>query len=413
MSSTAQAGIVQNFGRYQTLAKLASGPMGLVYQACDPITGDFVAIKVGSAALARDKILLKRFEQEYNCTSKFNHPNIVRALEFGWEAERPFIVMEFVDGENLAERIKRLGKLSEAEAVGYIIQVAQGLHEAHKSGIIHRDIKPENILLTVDGTAKLADLGLSKDLEHNLELTCDNGSLGTPTFIAPEQFGDAKHSGIRCDVYSLGATLYLALTGKLPFPGSFLTTILTQKLTNNVIPPRQLVPELSEHVDRAVRRALLAEPDQRQAACPEFIASIKGEEKRSGLHASAPRKSAARKPKVKPVRPAKERRVAVRYEVALPTTCTVNLSVHPDSTEVSTPWDAQVCDLSVTGVGLILTRRFEPRSILTITLSNKVGDFTRTREVRVMHVVRAEGNGWFIGGELTERLSKDEVRQLL
>ena len=240
MTQTLPAPGLGTFGKYQIIAKLADGPMGLVYKASDPATGATVAIKVGSISLATDKVLLKRFEQEFHCTSNLSHPNIVRALEFGWENSRPFIVMEFVDGENVAARIKHVGRLSEADAVAFIIQVAQGLHQAHKNGIIHRDIKPENILLTANGQAKLANLGLSKNLETNMQLTCDYSSLGTPTFIAPEQFGDAKHSGVRCDIYSLGATLYMAAPrGKVPFTEAFLLTILKQKLTNNIVPPRQ------------------------------------------------------------------------------------------------------------------------------------------------------------------------------
>ena len=287
---TTQAADPRTFGKYHLVATLADGAMGLVYKASDPANGAIVAIKVGSAALARDKVLLKRFEQEFHCTSNLKHPNIVRALEFGWENSRPYIVMELVDGEDLGTRIQRQGRLSEAAAVSFITQVAQGLHEAHKNGIIHRDIKPDNILLCGDGQAKLADLGLSKNLETNMELTCDNGSLGTPTFIAPEQFGDAKHSGVRCDIYSLGATLYMALTGQVPFAGSFLTTILKQKLANNIAAlAAPAVPSLSEHVDRSVRRALAGGPRSSCfASCPEFVAAFKGDDRCSVPPAARP-----------------------------------------------------------------------------------------------------------------------------
>jgi eukaryotic-like serine/threonine-protein kinase len=219
-------------------------------------------------------VLLKRFEQEFRSTSNLCHPNIIRGLEFGWAGEQPYMVMELVDGEDLWNRIERLGRLAEAEAVGYIVQVARGLHEAHKHGIIHRDIKPDNILLTVDGQAKLADLGLSKDLEDDLELTRPDRGLGTPNFIAPEQFADAKHAGVRCDIYSLGATLYMALTGQLPFNERGMATILKKKLANDLPSPRQLVPSVHEHVDWAVRRAVMADPERRFASCPEFIAAL-------------------------------------------------------------------------------------------------------------------------------------------
>jgi len=382
-------------------------------KAKDPVTGSNVAIKLASIAILRDKVLLKRFEQEYRSTSNLDHPNIVRALEFGWVGSRPFIVFEYVEGEDMGARIARAGKLPKAEAVGYIVQIAQGLHEAHKSGIIHRDLKPDNILLTLDGQAKLADLGLAKDFESNMELTCDNRGIGTPNFIAPEQFGDAEHSGVRCDVYSLGATLYMAVTGKMPFAGADLSAILEQKLADKLMPPKRLVPALSDHVDWAIRRALLNDPDRRFGSCPEFIAALAGEGKKSGSHVLRPSKSIGRKPSAKLNRPAKERRRAVRYECVLSTKCIINLSVHPDGDDPSTPWDAQVCDLSVTGIGVLVSRRFEPGSVVSLVLASKSGDFERTRQVRVLRVTRAEGSGWFVGCELLEKLSRDEVRQLL
>ena len=179
--------------------------------------------------------------------------------------------------------------MSEAEALGYLIQVAEGLHEAHKNGIIHRDLRPDNILLTMDGQAKITDLGLSKDLDSDLELTRDNHGLGTPNFIAPEQFGDAKHAGVRCDIYSLGATLYMAVTGQLPFDGANIAAILKMKLADDLLSPRKLIPSLSEHVDFAIRRATLADPARGLASCPEFLAALSGEAKGSAAKASAKR----------------------------------------------------------------------------------------------------------------------------
>ncbi len=274
MSRTSNPRAKRSVGKYQVVAKLAEGTMSSVYKARDPDSGAHVAVKVASAATTRDPVLLKRFEQEYRSTSVLCHPNVVRGLEFGWEGKRPFIVMELVDGEDLWTRIERLGKLTEAEAVDYISQVARGLHEAHKHGIIHRDIKPDNVLLTADGQAKLADLGLSKDLESDLSLTCTQRGIGTPNFIAPEQFGDAKHAGVRCDIYALAATLYMALTGQLPFDAPSLSLTLKRKLANDLVAPRKLVPAISERVEWAVRRALLADADRRFSSCPEFIAAL-------------------------------------------------------------------------------------------------------------------------------------------
>src|SRR5262245_26068595 len=125
----------QTIGKYQVIAKLSEGSMGTVYKAMDPGRGAMVAIKVAANALLRDKVLLQRFEQEFRSTSNLRHPNIVRGLEFGWEGPKPFIVMEYVDGENLRSAIERRGQIPEAEAINIIKQVAEGLHEAHKHGI--------------------------------------------------------------------------------------------------------------------------------------------------------------------------------------------------------------------------------------------------------------------------------------
>lgn len=393
-------------GKYQVLAKLGESAMSKVYKGFDPATSATVAIKVLAASLARDKVLLQRFEQEYRSASRLRHPNIVQGLEFGWAGSNPYIVMEYIDGEDLWSRIERLGRIEEAEAVDLITQVAEGLHEAHKHGIIHRDIKPDNILVTTNGQAKLADLLLSKDLDANSDLTRPDRGLGTPNFIAPEQFGDAKNATIRCDVYALGATLYMALTGELPFAGPNLTSIMTQKLGNDLPSPRKLVPTLSEHVAWAVRRSLQADPDRRFASCPEFMAALRGET--SVLTGPAARKNGS-----KGQRPAKERRGSLRYDCALPTSCTINLSLHDEESDAQLSWDAQVCNLSLTGIALLLPRRFEPDSVLTLVLTSRSGHVKETRKMRVVRVAPAEGNSWFIAGALIKMLSKEELRNLL
>jgi serine/threonine protein kinase len=411
MGRTSSARTKRTIGKYQIVAKLASGGMSCVYKARETATNQLVAIKLASIALTREPVLLKRFEQEYRATSNLSHPNIVRALGFDWEGARPYIVMELVDGEDLWARIDRLGKLTEAEAIDCIAQVARGLHEAHKHGIIHRDIKPENILLTSDGQAKLADLGLSKDLETDLGLTRADRGLGTPNFIAPEQFGDAKNAGVRCDIYGLGATLYMALTGRPPFEAASVSATLQRKLADHLEPPRQIVPALSERIDFAVRRALLADPARRFATCPEFIAALTGEASASPVKRVTASSSSASPRHVK--RPDKDRRGAVRYDCALPISCTINLSLHADMTELQAHWDTKVVNLSVSGIGVVLPRRFEPRTILSVDLASSDGRVKRSREMRVVRVIQVERGVWFLGGELTEKLSREELRLLL
>ena len=155
-------------------------------------------------------------------------------------------------------------------------QVAKALHNAHKHGLIHRDVKPDNILITLDGQAKLADLGLVKEVDADLNLTKTGRGLGTPHFMAPEQFRNAKNADPRCDIYSLGATMYMLVTGKVPFESNGPLETWMRKIHNQLVAPRQLVPELSEHVDRAILRAMRPNPDQRPATCREFVEDLAG-----------------------------------------------------------------------------------------------------------------------------------------
>jgi serine/threonine protein kinase len=266
-------------GCYDLLEKLAEGSMGVVYKARHWETGQIVAIKVLSKDVARSPIVLKRFEQEFRVASKLDHPNVVKVLEYS-AGDNPFLVMEYIDGESLGAKLER-GPLPEEQALAVIIQIAHGMHRAHRQGMIHRDIKPDNILVTPDGKAKLTDLGLAKDSSDVATgLTKTGRGLGTPNFMAPEQFRNAKNASIRCDIYSLGATLYQMVTGELPFGVSDPVQVMMRKLKNDVPSPRKLVPGLSERVDWAIRRAMSADPNQRPASCREFVEDLTGQSTR-------------------------------------------------------------------------------------------------------------------------------------
>jgi len=267
---------LQSVGNYDLLEKVAEGGMGTVYKGRHRETGQIVAVKVVAQHMVGNQVILKRFEQEYNAASQLDHPNIVRALEYGTVGSTPYLVMEFVEGESLGQKLQREGALPEKESVRLIAQVAQGLHRAHREKLIHRDVKPDNILVTPDGTAKLADLGLVKEVEADLNLTRTGRGLGTPHFMAPEQFKNAKNVDPRCDIYSLGATLYMMVTGQMPFHSSGPVDAYLKKIENKIQPPRELVPALSERIDWAIRRAMSADPDQRPANCREFVEDLTG-----------------------------------------------------------------------------------------------------------------------------------------
>jgi serine/threonine protein kinase len=268
--------VLRTVGDYDLLNKIADGGMGSVYKARSNISGELVAIKIVPATMASNQVLLKRFEQEFKAASTLDHPNIVRALDFGYDGQSPYLVMEYVEGETLGQRIDRQGRLPEKEAVRIIAQIAQGLHKSHAHGMVHRDVKPDNILIRPDGVSKIADLGLVKESETDLNLTRTGRGLGTPQFMAPEQFRNAKNADSRCDIYSLAATLYMAVTGELPFRSCSPLDAWMKKVQNDYPPPRELNPHLSERLDWAIRRAMSADPMQRPATCREFVEDISG-----------------------------------------------------------------------------------------------------------------------------------------
>jgi serine/threonine protein kinase len=266
----------QMIGDYEIVEKIAEGGMGTVYKARHRTTGEVVALKMVAPHMATNPTYLQRFEKEYNAARALDHPNIVRALEHGVIDGRPYLVMEFVEGESLGQRLDRVGRIPEAEAVRIIIEAAQALHQAHQRGMIHRDVKPDNIMVTPDGRVKLADLGLVKELDGDLNLTRTGRGLGTPHFMAPEQFRNAKNANVRCDIYSLAATLYMMVTGQMPFAACPPLDAFMKKLNDDLPAPRKLVPGLSAQVDAAIRAAMSADPDKRPATCQEFIEDLNG-----------------------------------------------------------------------------------------------------------------------------------------
>lgn len=287
----------QQLGGYDLLAKIAEGGMGAVYKGRHRDTGRLVAIKVIPADTARSPLQLKRFEQEFKAASLIDHANVVKALDYCGVGPTPFLVMEFVEGETLGQRVERDGPLPEAEAVWIMGQVCEGLHRAHKQGLIHRDVKPDNVMVGPDGAVKLTDLGLVKDVEGEQNLTRTGRGLGTPHFMAPEQFRNAKNADVRCDVYSLGATLYMLVTGAVPFARTTPLDCWMKKVRNDFPEPREFTPTLSPRVNWAIGRAMSAKPEQRPASCREFMEDVTGVAWRPNTGSSAlPTAAAVRRP---------------------------------------------------------------------------------------------------------------------
>jgi WD40 repeat protein/tRNA A-37 threonylcarbamoyl transferase component Bud32 len=266
------------------LARLGSGGMGQVFKARHRKLGRLVALKVIHKERLAGPEAVRRFLREVRATSKLSHPNIVHALDAGQDGDIHFLVLELVEGVNLARLVAERGPLPVAEACEYIRQAALGLQHAHEQGLVHRDIKPSNLMVCGgDGqpvTVKLLDLGLSRsdhpDAEQASSTLTDTGAvMGTPDYIAPEQVTDSKHVDIRADLYSLGCTLYFLLTGRPPFLGDTLGLKLIQHQLHEPEAVEALRPEVPAAVAAIVRKLMAKCPDDRYQT-PAELAEVLG-----------------------------------------------------------------------------------------------------------------------------------------
>ncbi|PYX85825.1 MAG: hypothetical protein DMG68_17085, partial [Acidobacteria bacterium] len=254
-----------NFGRYEILAELGQGAMGVVYKARDPKIERLVAIK--TIALrgqnAKDeREFRERFFNEARAAGRLVHPRIITIFDVSEELERhdPFIVMEYVAGQSLEEHLSSGRKQPLANGLQLVQEIAEALDYAHTQGIVHRDIKPANIMLTEEGHAKIADFGVAK---LNLSsLTVSGNTLGTPAFMSPEQLNGEAVDG-RSDLFSLGVILYTLLTGYRPFQGNSALTVSFKVVNREPVPISALDPNLSPGLDYVVSRSIAKNPAER------------------------------------------------------------------------------------------------------------------------------------------------------
>ncbi len=205
---------------YQILQKLGKGSMGIVYKAKQLSVDRVVAIKVLLDALAQNKEFIKRFEREAKIAAKLSHNNVVNAIDAGEVNGHYYFVMEYVEGPTIKDFLDQNRTFEETEALRIVLAIAEALKHANQRGLIHRDIKPENVILTRDGAVKLADLGLARLTDDEKWGLAEAGmAIGTPYYISPEQVRGQTNVDIRADIYSLGATLYHMVTGKVPYGG--------------------------------------------------------------------------------------------------------------------------------------------------------------------------------------------------
>ena len=263
---------------YQILSRLGKGSMGIVYRARQSSVDRIVAVKVLLESLAKNKEFIKRFEREAKIAAKLSHNNIVNAIDAGMVDGHYFFVMEYVEGATIKDELDLNKMFDEKVAIKVILAVAEALKHAHQRGLIHRDIKPENIILCKDGNVKLADLGLARLTADEKWAMAEAGmAIGTPYYISPEQVRGQVDVDIRGDIYSLGATLYHMVTGKVPYSGDTPNEVMKKHIDKNVllVPPDHLNTRLSSGLGQVVETMMAKNRDNRYPSPDDLILDLK------------------------------------------------------------------------------------------------------------------------------------------
>jgi hypothetical protein len=280
---------------YTIERELGRGGMGTVYLARQISLDRPVALKVMSKRWAADPVFVARFTREAFAAAQLSHPNIVQIHDIGETDGARFFSMEYVRGKSLADIVKDQGKLDPETAVGYVLQAARGLKHAHDRGMIHRDVKPDNLLLDDQGLVKVADLGLVKtpagsridDQLTDASMSARNGllslpadmtgariALGTPAYMSPEQCRDAATVDHRADIYSLGCTLYVLVTGRPPFDGTTAVELMSKHAYDPLVPPEQIVSRLPKEVSAVIQRMMAKDPADRFQDMSEVVRTL-------------------------------------------------------------------------------------------------------------------------------------------
>ena len=403
--TTPRAERVPRSTRYEFQTPIGTGGMGTVYRAFDRHLNRHVAIKVLRVRLSQDPGVHERLAREFRAASELEHPNIVRAIEFVADGETSYLVYELVEAGSLAERVDQTGRIPADEALRIIAQVAQALDYAHRRQVIHRDVKPDNILVLPDGRAKLTDFGLAKDGSgRDVDLTRPASALGTPNYMAPEQFEDAKKVDARSDVYSLAATLYSLLTCEVPFDAPTPLAILAQKETVTLPRLCGAVPGVTAAMEEAIRAALNPDAARRPATCLEFFRQLtRGRTGHDVVATPAPVPTA--------LESEVDRRLTTRYPLAVGGCAVVGTSVHAGGDEDR--WPLVVTDVSETGFCIRLARRFEKGAALSVELVVGGDQPPRLLPVRVVRVSEERAGHWVHGCALETPLPAAELKALL
>jgi zinc protease len=259
--------------RYEILAELGRGGMGIVYKAHDHETGEVLAVKILKPEIASNTQILDRFKNELRLAHKITHRNVARLYEFNRFGPAAYLTMEFVEGESLRGVLGREGKLEIARGLAIARQLADGLAEAHRQSIVHRDLKPENIMIGPGGEVKVMDFGISRSYAEDVTVT--GSVIGTPAYMAPEQ-AEGRQLDQRTDVYAFGLILYEMFTGSPAFKGDTAVTVALKQIRERPTLPSALAPGLPKHVEAAIMKCLEKDPSARFQSVEEAIAALEG-----------------------------------------------------------------------------------------------------------------------------------------
>ena len=266
-------------GRYEIIKEIGVGGMAKVYKAKDKLLGRFVAIKILKEQYAEDEEFSKKFNNEAQSAARLSHINIVNVYDIGKDMLNgkliQYIVMEYVEGETLKDLINREKVLENHDIIDYSTQIAQALKSAHDSGIVHRDIKPQNILIDKYGLCKVTDFGIAR-VSSNATITYTSSILGTVHYISPEQ-AKGKIVDLKSDLYSLGAVMYEMATGRVPFDADNSVGIAVMHIQDDPIPPREINPNLSRHLNYIIMKLLKKDPTERFQNASELIEALDDE----------------------------------------------------------------------------------------------------------------------------------------
>jgi len=267
-------------GNYILLEKLGQGGMGAVFKARHRRMSRDVCLKVLHASHRKSRGILERFRREAKTVAALQHPNIVVAHDADEAEGVPFLVMEYIQGNDLAQRVSRSGPLPATDALRVVLQTARALDYAHRRGVIHRDIKPHNLLVDETGSVKILDMGLARfdsyvsqnsDATTQASMTISGVIMGTVDYMAPEQALNSRRADHRSDIYSLGCTLHFLLTGKVLFAGDTLMEKLVAHREQPAPSLRDACPDVSEGLDAVFLRMVAKEPGQRYASMAELV----------------------------------------------------------------------------------------------------------------------------------------------